>query len=108
MPEYGDGVWTAPEYRKWREGLRDQQTAAKIDMRVRRLVEGNRGKGRFLKKVCELKIDWGPGYRVYYADTGEELILLLCGGDKSSQQEDIKQARRIAARYIKGAKHDGG
>jgi len=49
--------------------------------------------------VSEMRIDYGPGYRVYYKDTGEEIIILLCGGDKSTQQADIAKAKRIAADY---------
>jgi putative addiction module killer protein len=101
-------IKTAPEYDEWKEGLRDRRAAVNIGVRIRRLAEGNPGDSRFLGKVSELKIPYGPGYRVYYMDTGREIIILLCGGDKSSQQEDIKKARRIAARYVEEAKHDGG
>jgi putative addiction module killer protein len=66
---------------------------------VNRLAEGNPGDGRFLDDISEMKIDYGPGYRVYYKDTGKEIIILLCGGDKTTQQADIKKARDIADSY---------
>jgi putative addiction module killer protein len=95
-------IKTTPEYDRWIDGLRDRRAVALIDIRIKRLAEGNRGHGRFLGKIAEMKIDYGPGYRVYYTDTGNEIIILLCGGDKSTQQDDIKTARKLAARYGKG------
>ena len=77
----------------WLRGLRDLQGRARIDMRIRRLADGNPGDVRPVGKgASELRIDIGPGYRVYYATRGEELILLLAGGDKSTQARDIKTA----------------
>lgn len=67
-------------------------------MRVDRLVHGNPGQHRNLAGgVSELKIDFGPGYRVYYAERGRELIVLLAGGDKSTQKQDIKAAIALAS-----------
>ena len=84
------------EYAQWFDGVRDRQARARIDVRVRRLGMGNPGRHRVLPGgVVEMKIDYGPGYRVYYASRGSELILLLIGGDKSSQQEDIRTALRM-------------
>ena len=60
---------------------------------------GNTGTNRFLGDISELKIDYGPGYRVYYKDTSKEIIILLCGRDKRSQQADIAKAREIAKTY---------
>ena len=60
---------------------------------------GNPGDSRFLGDISELRIDYGPGYRVYYKDTGREIIILLCGGNKSTQQADIAKARQIALHY---------
>jgi len=74
---------------------------ALIDIRVKRLAEGNPGFSRFLGKIGEIKIDWGPGYRVYYTEVRREIIILLCGGSKSGQQRDIETARKLAARYTK-------
>jgi len=84
-------------FRKWMKGLRDALAKAHIDRRVERLIKGNPGDHRFLgDMVSEMRIDYGPGYRVYYKDTGEEIVILLCGGDKSTQQADIIRAKEIA------------
>ena len=70
---------------------------ARIQVRVDRLVHGNPGDHRNLTGgIAELRIDVGPGYRVYYTQRGEELIVLLAGGDKSSQQRDVKRAIELA------------
>lgn len=84
-------------YVDWINGLRDKTARARIQVRVDRLVHGNPGDHRNLTDgVAELRIDVGPGYRVYYTQRGEELIVLLAGGDKSSQQRDIKRAIELA------------
>lgn len=84
-------------YRDWINSLRDRAGRARIQMRVDRLVHGNPGQHRRLTEgVCELKIDFGPGYRVYYTERRGEIIILLAGGDKSSQQKDIKTALSLA------------
>ena len=84
-------------YRDWINGLRDRVTRARIQVRVDRLVHGNPGQHRNLTDgVSELKIDMGPGYRVYYTERDGEIIILLAGGDKSSQAQDIKQAIALA------------
>lgn len=84
-------------YEKWFETLRDRQAQARITVRVRRLQEGNPGQHRVLTGgVVEMKIDFGPGYRVYYTQRGAELVLLLVGGDKASQQQDIATALTLA------------
>ena len=84
-------------YRDWINGLRDRVTRARIQVRVDRLVHGNPGQHRNLTDgVSELKIDMGPGYRVYYTERNGEIIILLAGGDKSSQAQDIKQAIALA------------
>jgi putative addiction module killer protein len=83
-------------YAEWFDRVRDRQARARIDVRVRRLGMGNPGQHRVLTGgVVEMKIDYGPGYRVYYTSRGSELILLLIGGDKSSQHEDIQAALRM-------------
>ncbi|MCL2070128.1 MAG: type II toxin-antitoxin system RelE/ParE family toxin [Treponema sp.] len=87
---------------KWINKLNDARALAIIDMRIKRLAEGNPGHCRFLGKITEMKIDFGPGYRVYYTDTDKEIVVLLCGGDKSTQQSDIETARRLAAQYCQG------
>jgi putative addiction module killer protein len=86
-------------YKKWFDSLRDSQAKARIYTRVIRLAKGNPGDNRFLGEISELRIDYGPGYRVYYKDTGKEIIILLCGGDKTTQQADITEARKIARFY---------
>jgi putative addiction module killer protein len=83
----------------WFEGLRDRQAARRIQMRIDRLTAGNPGQHRVLTGgVVEMKIDHGPGYRVYFTQRGIEIIVLLCGGDKRTQQADIKTALGLAAR----------
>lgn len=84
-------------YRDWINALKDRAVRARIQVRVDRLVHGNPGQYRNLTDgVSELKIDIGPGYRVYYTERGGEIIVLLAGGDKSTQQQDIKAAIALA------------
>jgi putative addiction module killer protein len=84
-------------YLSWINALKDRVGRARIQVRVDRLVHGNPGQHRDLTDgVSELKIDFGPGYRVYYTERGGELIVLLAGGDKSTQQKDIKTAIALA------------
>jgi putative addiction module killer protein len=84
-------------YLSWINALKDRVGRARIQVRVDRLVHGNPGQHRDLTEgVSELKIDYGPGYRVYYTERGGELIVLLAGGDKSTQQRDIKSAIALA------------
>jgi putative addiction module killer protein len=86
-------------YREWINGLKDHAGRARIQVRVDRLVHGNPGQHRVLTHgVRELKIDVGPGYRVYYVEQPGVLIVLLAGGDKSSQTTDIKTAIAMAKR----------
>ncbi len=88
------------EYRDWLDGLKDLSGRARILMRVDRLIHGNPGSHRNLTDgVSELKIDAGPGYRVYYKRFGDRLLLLLIGGDKSTQRKDITRALRLARTY---------
>jgi putative addiction module killer protein len=90
-------VEATEQYIDWINGLRDVVGRARIQMRVDRLVHGNPGQHRVLSGgVCELKIDFGPGYRVYYTERGGVLIILLAGGDKSSQTRDIRMAISLA------------
>jgi putative addiction module killer protein len=87
-------------YRDWINGLKDLAARARIQVRVDRLVHGNPGTHRHLTDgVSELKIDVGPGYRVYYTKRGTRLLLLLAGGNKSTQRRDIASAIRLAQNY---------
>ena len=84
-------------YRDWINSLKDRTARARIQVRVDRLVHGNPGLCRNLTDgVSELKIDCGPGYRVYFTERGGVLIVLLAGGDKSSQNKDIQRAIALA------------
>ena len=87
-------------YREWINGLKDRVGRARIQVRVDRLVHGNPGAHRNLTHgVSELKMDSGPGYRVYYTQRGTRLILLLAGGEKSTQQSDIEMAIQLARNF---------
>jgi len=87
-------------YREWINALKDRAGRARVQVRVDRLVHGNPGKHRDLTDgVSELKIDVGPGYRVYYTQRGSRLLLLLVGGDKSTQQKDIEMAISLAKNF---------
>lgn len=80
-------------FQDWFVSLRDVQARLRIQVRIDRLALGNPGQHRMLTRgVCEMKIDHGPGYRVYFARRNDAWVLLLCGGDKGSQQVDIKTA----------------
>ena len=88
------------EYRKWLDALGDRTGRARILVRVDRLIDGNPGQRRDLTDgVSELKIDVGPGYRVYFALRGTRLLLLLAGGNKSTQQKDIATAIKLANKF---------
>ena len=87
-------------YREWINALKDRAGRARIQVRVDRLIHGNPGQHRTLTGgVSELKIDFGPGYRVYYAQRGSRLLLLLAGGDKSTQESNIKMAIDLARNF---------
>jgi putative addiction module killer protein len=84
-------------FEKWFKGLRDKQAQARINVRIRRLSLGNPGDVKPVGAgVSEMRIDYGPGYRVYYQQRGQVVALLLCGGDKGSQVRDIQRAIEIA------------
>ncbi len=85
------------EFSEWLAGLRDVQAKARIARRVYRLADGNPGDVKPVgESVSELRIDYGPGYRVYFIQDGKVVIVLLCGGDKSSQRRDIAKAKKLA------------
>lgn len=87
-------------YQQWLDDLRDLKGRVVIQRRIDRLVNGNFGDHKFCQDgVWELRIDFGPGYRVYYAQEARTIVLLLCGGSKRSQSADIKQAVRYWLDY---------
>ena len=87
-------------YTNWFMRLRDIRAQHRILTRIRRLAIGNPGDVKPVGEgISEMRIDYGPGYRVYYKDTGKEIIILLCGGDKKTQQADIAEAQKIAGAY---------
>lgn len=93
-------LFKSKTFADWMTGLRDARTATRIQARLDRLAFGNPGDVKPVGEgISELRIDYGPGYRVYYMQRGPLVILLLCGGDKSTQGKDIKAAKRIAAEW---------
>ena len=85
------------EFVQWIDGLRDVRARAKVQARVERLAAGNAGDVEPVGEgVSELRIDYGPGYRVYFKRRGLMLVILLAGGDKGSQEKNIKAALRLA------------
>lgn len=85
------------EFSHWLRRLKDAEAAARIVARLRRMEQGNPGDLRSVGRgVMEMRIDYGPGYRVYYVYRGPEIAILLCGGDKRRQGQDIKRAHRLA------------
>ena len=92
------------EFSKWWRDLRDQEAIARIAGRIERMQDGNFGDAKTFDGIGELRIDHGPGYRVYFMRRGRTVYLLLCGGDKSTQKRDIKRAKRMAQEVINGEK----
>jgi len=89
----------------WLKGLKDSKGRTKIQARIDRLANGNPGDVRPIGDgLSELRIDFGPGYRVYYARAGKTMYLLLCGGDKGNQAADIKSARSMWKNLITSQK----
>ena len=81
---------------RWLSGLRDQQAVARIVRRLRQVERGLLGDTKYFHGIGELRIDHGPGYRIYFVRRGEVVIVLLCGGDKGTQRRDIAQALDMA------------
>ncbi len=85
------------EFANWIDNLRDIKAKARILVRIERLACGNPGDVKPVgQNISELRISYGPGYRVYFTKRGQQLIILLAGGDKSTQDKDIKKAMRLA------------
>jgi putative addiction module killer protein len=90
-------VRQTPDYAAWFATLRDRVAKTRIDIRIRRLSLGNPGDAKPIGDgVSELRIDHGPGYRVYFVQRGSVLVVLLAGGDKSTQAQDIRKAKTLA------------
>ncbi len=87
---------------EWLCGLRDKKTQAIIAMRLNRVIQGNFGLCRNLGDgISEFKVDFGPGFRVYFGEDGDTIVVLLCGGDKSTQSRDIEKAKEFWIDYNK-------
>jgi putative addiction module killer protein len=90
-------IWETETFRKWFLELRDIQAKRRIDMRIKRLAIGHPGDVAPVGEgISEMRIFYGPGYRVYFKDTGKKIIILLCGGNKSTQSTDIEKAKELA------------
>jgi putative addiction module killer protein len=86
------------EFDDWLSALADQRAIAKIVSRIERLGLGNPGDVKPVGEgISEMRLAYGPGYRIYYKQVGKTIVLILCGGDKSTQDDDIKRAKEIAA-----------
>lgn len=94
-------VLSTHDFDRWLRRLKDRQGRARVLARIGRLAEGHLGDVKPVGKgVFELRLTFGPGYRVYFARRGDTLVLLLCGGDKSTQARDISTAHDLAARWF--------
>ena len=83
-------------FMKWLTEFRDQKAIARIQIRIDRLALGNPGDVRPVGSgISEMRNDYGPGYRVYFSQRGSEIVILLCGGDKTTQTSDIEKAKRV-------------
>ena len=95
-------IYTTELFDVWFESLKDKQASRRIQARIDRAEEGNFGDHKSVgERVSEMRIHYGPGFRVYFIEREFEIVILLAGGDKSSQSKDIKQAQDIA-RQLKG------
>lgn len=93
-------IFKSSHFDGWLRGLRDVRAVARIQVRIDRLALGNPGDVKPVDAgISEMRIDYGPGYRVYFMRRGPVVIVLLCGGDKSSQQQDIEDAKALAAEW---------
>ena len=84
------------EFQDWLTNLRDQRAIARVTIRIARVEAGLMGDVKYFDGIGELRVDYGPGYRMYFAKRGQTIIILLCGGDKRSQKRDIKNAVKMA------------
>ena len=89
---------------RWLTALRDQRAVARIQIRIDRVLLGNFGDVKLVGEgVSEMRIDYGPGYRVYFTQRGKTLVLLLCGGDKPTQKSDIAEAKSLGREWTDGS-----
>jgi putative addiction module killer protein len=85
------------QFSGWLRRLRDANAVARIVGRIRRMEVGNPGDTKSVGQgILEMRVDYGPGYRIYYVHRGARIVILLCGGDKRTQEQDIKRAQRLA------------
>ncbi|MER9405010.1 type II toxin-antitoxin system RelE/ParE family toxin [Mesorhizobium caraganae] len=84
------------DFTRWLDGLRDAAARLRVVARIRRVEIGNIGDAKYFDGIGELRIDHGPGYRLYFVKAGSSVIILLCGGDKSTQKRDIAKAKQMA------------
>lgn len=89
------------EFERWLLGLRDRRAQSRIASRIDRLRFGHIGDMKWLDGIGELRVDTGPGYRLYFVRRGAAWVLLLCGGDKGSQTRDIERAKAMAAELMR-------
>ncbi|MGE0279550.1 MAG: type II toxin-antitoxin system RelE/ParE family toxin [Rhizobiaceae bacterium] len=89
-------VRRSTEFGNWLKSLRDVRAQARIESRIDRVENGNFGDAKFFDGIGELRINYGPGYRLYFVQRDKVLIILLCGGDKSTQSRDIEKAMGMA------------
>ena len=93
-------IFKASGFDAWLSNLRDRHAAARVQARIDRLAVGNPGDVRPVGSgISEMRIDYGPGYRVYFMKRGAVIIVLLCGGDKTTQQADIEEAKELASTW---------
>lgn len=92
---------------EWLDSLKSPPVIARILLRIDRLQQGNLGDYKFIDgEICELRLKFGAGYRVYFAQQDKTIVILLCGGDKSSQKQDIKTAQKYWSDYRSRTNHD--
>jgi putative addiction module killer protein len=85
------------QFSDWLNRLKDANVVVRITARIRRMEMGNPGDSKSVgRSVREMRIDYGPGYRIYYVQRGTRIVILLCGGDKRTQRQDIEQAQELA------------
>jgi putative addiction module killer protein len=96
-------VHQTDEFRIWLRRLKDDNAVARIAARIRRMEQGNQGDTRSVGSgVMEMRVDYGPGYRIYYVQRGAAIVILLCAGDKRTQQQDIRRAHAMAREITEG------